>query len=116
MSSNAGSFLAALGPDEEEPTKPRRPRSAVPPQAVPANALDPAPTDPAPAAPAPPTGRTRRRRPEPKHKITVNVPITVKEAMEELYARDHVGPQGELEHALRAHLAAKGIVIESWEG
>lgn len=113
MSSNganaASSFLGAL-PPEDEPSPRRERKAGRNPDQVPAQAPEP----PIPGVPEGP--RITRVRPEPKHKISVNIPLTVKEALEALYARDRLGPQTEITNALLAHLASKGITKEEWKG
>jgi hypothetical protein len=137
MSQNATGFLAALGKDDEEDDVPRRKRkrtdpapAELPPADTPASAADPIPEQapppaavavPAPAADVPIPGTPvvavpRRKRPEPVHKTSVDLRLTLKDALAILVDRDRRGPKAELNEALEAHLRAKGIHIEDWKG
>ncbi|HEY9014135.1 MAG TPA: hypothetical protein VIM84_03610 [Gemmatimonadales bacterium] len=57
---------------------------------------------------------TVRRAPEPKCKVSVDLPWTVKQALDDLCARDRRGPKLEITDALTAHLTARGITIQNW--
>lgn len=115
MTSDANAFLAVLGKDDDEDDVPRRrkKKATAKPEAAPAPVEDAAP------APRPVTASplvSRRPMPEPVHKTSVDLLLTLKQGLAELCDRDHTGPKLELNEALRAHLEAKGIHVQTWEG
>lgn len=136
----ADAFLTALGKDDQDdgPPRKRKPKpadqvaapapveDAVQPAPAPAALQPPAPT-PGPEQPAPVPAQalpvfppivapTRRPVPEPVHKTSVDLLLTLKQGLQELCDRDHRGPKAELNDALRTHLESKGITIQAWEG
>lgn len=137
MTQNAAGFLNALGKDDDEDDVPRRRKKKA--AAAPVDTAPPAPAEEAPtpgpeqapapapvavAAPAvdvpipgtPEVSAPKRRRPEPVHKTSVDLRLTLKDALADLCERDRRGPKAELNEALEAHLRAKGIEIEEWRG
>lgn len=138
MSQNASSFLSALGKDDEDdvPRKRRARKQAAAAPAAEDSAAPEAPTEdpgpeqapapaavavPAPAADVPIPGTPvveapRRRRPEPVHKTSVDLRLSLKDGLQALCDRDRRGPKAELNDALEAWLKAKGIEIEEWKG
>lgn len=62
--------------------------------------------------PTPPaTPRSDRRRKPPRDKLTVNVPVGLKRALEDLAYRDDTHIQDEVTEALTQHLTSRGVTI-----
>lgn len=110
-------FFGALKDDDTEDEVPRRRRAkdtpapdAAPEEQAPAAAQDG--DQPLPQMPSAP----RRRRPEPVHKISVDVHLSLVDGLAELYERDRRGPKAEINEAIRNHLKKKNITVQPWEG
>jgi hypothetical protein len=129
VTSDANAFLAVLGKDDDEDDVPRRRKKKTPapePEAAPAPVEDAAPITASQARAkerrtrvedvALPVVPKRRPMPEPVHKTSVDLLLTLKQGLADLCDRDHTGPKLELNEALRAHLEAKGIHVQTWEG
>lgn len=115
-------FFNTLGKDDDsdEDVPRRRRKTAQAPEAAqdaPAQDTEPDTTGADQAIPGVPEGpRRRRKRPEPVHKVSVDILWSLVDGLTELYERDKRGPKAEFNHAIRAHLKKKNINVEPWEG